>query len=382
MKTPAQLVPKIIAILLLVSCTSTYSKPEEQVNETETQKIMLALLLDTSNSMDGLIDQAKSQLWTIVNELATARCADGKQPEVKIALFEYGNDRLPASEGYIRMVVNLTDDLDEISKNLFQLTTNGGDEYCGQVVKKSIDKLEWSQSKADLKMIFIAGNEPFTQGRISYKSACSLARDQDIVVNTIFCGDHNEGISTSWKSGADLTGGSYMSIEQNLKTVYIKTPYDTEIDRLNDELNKTYLYYGAQGKEKKDMQAAEDMNAESYGQANKVKRVISKSSHIYKNKTWDLVDAAEDNTDIVLEVEEESLPSEMQGMSNEEKLLYVEKQAKQRNEIKSEIQTLNAKRKLYIAENDTSEQSAGGMLDKVMIQSIKEVAKTKQLNFQ
>ncbi|MEQ9307253.1 MAG: hypothetical protein RJQ14_25285, partial [Marinoscillum sp.] len=196
------------------------------------------------------------------------------------------------------------------------------------------------------------------------------------------CGDHNEGISTSWKSGADLTGGSYMSIEQNLKTVYIKTPYDTEIDRLNDELNKTYLYYGAQGKEKKDMQAAEDMNAESYGQANKVKRVISKSSHIYKNKTWDLVDAAEDNTDIVLEVEEESLPSEMQGMSNEEKLLYVEKQAKQRNEIKSEIQTLNAKRKLYIAENDTSQQSAGGMLDKVMIQSIKEVAKTKQLNFQ
>ncbi len=30
------------------------------------QRIMLALLLDTSNSMDGLIEQAKSQLWKIV----------------------------------------------------------------------------------------------------------------------------------------------------------------------------------------------------------------------------------------------------------------------------------------------------------------------------
>ena len=29
--------------------------------------IKVALLLDTSNSMDGLIDQAKAQLWDIVN---------------------------------------------------------------------------------------------------------------------------------------------------------------------------------------------------------------------------------------------------------------------------------------------------------------------------
>ena len=36
-------------------------------------KIQVALLLDTSNSMDGLIDQAKSQLWKMVNELATTK---------------------------------------------------------------------------------------------------------------------------------------------------------------------------------------------------------------------------------------------------------------------------------------------------------------------
>jgi hypothetical protein len=41
------------------------------------QTIMIALLLDTSNSMDGLIDQAKSQLWKIVNEVAAAKTGDG-----------------------------------------------------------------------------------------------------------------------------------------------------------------------------------------------------------------------------------------------------------------------------------------------------------------
>lgn len=40
----------------------------------EAENLMqMAILLDTSNSMDGLIEQAKSQLWKIVNELALGK---------------------------------------------------------------------------------------------------------------------------------------------------------------------------------------------------------------------------------------------------------------------------------------------------------------------
>src|SRR5262245_19674578 len=35
--------------------------------------IQIALLLDTSTSMDGLIVQAQAQLWKVVNEFAYAR---------------------------------------------------------------------------------------------------------------------------------------------------------------------------------------------------------------------------------------------------------------------------------------------------------------------
>ncbi|MCR9250139.1 MAG: VWA domain-containing protein [bacterium] len=375
----------VLFFFLGISCSSSYSHPEQvqQTNQKEIesnkQKIMLALLLDTSNSMDGLIDQAKSQLWTIVNELAAAKSEDGERPDVEIALFEYGNDGLPSSEGYIRMVTNLTTDLDEISENLFKLTTNGGDEYCGQVIKKSIDKLDWSESKADLKMIFIAGNEPFTQGKVAYTTACSLAKDNDIVVNTIFCGNHDEGISTSWKKGATLTGGSYMSIEQDRKTVYVKTPYDDKIDKLNDDLNKTYIYYGSQGRSKKEMQMLQDSNAESYSQANKVKRAISKSSHVYKNSSWDLVDAAKDDDKAIEEADERYLPEEMKGMTTAQRKAYVTTQATKRKLLQKEILELSTKRKQYITENQPVDNE--GMLDDAMINSIKEVAATKQLIF-
>ncbi len=141
-----------------------------------------------------------------------AQCGDGSRPQIKIALYEYGNDGLPASEGYVRQVSGLTDDLDLISEKLFALTSNGGNEFCGKVIRTSLNQLAWSSSNADLKVIFIAGNEPFTQGSVSYRIACSVAKEKGVVVNTIFCGDFDEGVRTNWRDGANITDGSYMSI--------------------------------------------------------------------------------------------------------------------------------------------------------------------------
>lgn len=345
------------------------------------QSIQLALLLDTSNSMDGLIDQAKSQLWKIVNELAAAKCNDGKRPAIKIALYEYGNDNLSSEEGYIRQVSGLTDDLDLISEKLFSLSTNGGSEFCGHVINTSLRQLNWSTSPNDLKMIFIAGNEPFTQGNIAFRTACGLARDKGVVVNTIYCGPFDEGLRTSWKEGADITHGTYMSIEQNRKTVYIATPYDDRISALNEKLNDTYVYYGASGASKKEMQAIQDSNAGSYGQANKVERAVSKSSHAYRNSSWDLVDAARENEEVVAKAKDEDLPHEMKGMSTSERQGYIKQKSEERAKIQQEIQSLNKKRQEYIVAN-TPKEEADSMLDAAMIKAIKEKAKEKNLIFQ
>lgn len=344
------------------------------------QSIQLALLLDTSNSMDGLIDQAKSQLWKIVNELAAAKCADGKKPNIKIALYEYGNDGLPSSEGYIRLVSGLTDDLDVISEKLFALSTNGGNEYCGHVINTSLKQLEWSTSANDLKMIFIAGNEPFTQGGISYRVAGTNAKEKGVVVNTIFCGPFDDGISTSWKDGADITGGSYMSIEQNRKTVYVPSPYDDRITALNEKLNDTYVYYGSSGASKKELQSRQDSNAGSYGDANKVERAVSKSSHAYKNSTWDLVDASKENEEIIAKAKDEDLPKEMKGMSVAQRQAYVKEKANERRKIQDEIQALNKKRMEYVTAN-TPKEATDTMLDGAMIKAIRDKAKTKNLSF-
>ena len=351
---------------------------ESYNSKAKKQTIKVALLLDTSNSMDGLIDQAKAQLWQIVNELSYAKCGEDK-PSLEIALYEYGNDNLSSAEGYIRQVLPLSNDLDDFSKELFSLTTNGGNEFCGYVINSSINQLNWGTNEKDLKLIFIAGNEPFTQGSISYKEASNLAKDKDITVNTIFCGDYNLGISTYWKDGADLTKGNYMAINHNKSTVYVSTPFDQQILDLNTKLNGTYVGYGRRGKNKLAEQAIQDSNAQGYSSANAVNRTVSKSSHLYDNSTWDLVDAVEKDTIAIDKIIKEELPEQLKDKSETELKAYIEKKAKERKRINQKIQELNQKRREYIAEQQKITKSHN--LENAMIQAIKTQAKVKNYSW-
>lgn len=355
-----------------VLATKAITKPQKRY-------IKVALLLDTSNSMDGLINQAKAQLWDIVNELSYARC-DDKAPNLQIALYEYGNDRLSSREGYIRQVLGFSEDLDEISEKLFSLTTNGGSEFCGQVIQTSLNQLEWGNNPDDLKLIFIAGNEPFTQGRVHYKDATTDAKEKDVVVNTIFCGNFQQGIQTQWKAGAVLTGGDYMSIDHNQELVHITTPYDDIIIQLNTQLNGTYVPYGSYGARKIQAQAEQDSNAQELEEVVMVKRAVSKSSSMYKNASWDLVDAAKDSKFKYSKLKDNDLPKELKGKSEAEIKKYVTKKANERATIQKKIQELNKKRAVYVAEKQ--KDKAKNVLDAALIQAIKKQANKKNYIWQ
>lgn len=311
------------------------------------RKIQMAILFDTSNSMDGLIDQAKSRIWSIVNELSTLRY-QGALPSIEIALYEYGKSSLEANDHYVRKIVDLTTDLDLISKELFALTTNGGDEYCGAVMDKSLDQLQWSNHSADLKMIYIAGNEPFNQGPVDYKKICPKAKKANVLINTIYCGPYDQGVKEFWQDGATCSGGDYFNIDSDKKVQHIDTPYDVQIQQYNDSLNTTYMGYGSMGREKKSMQMAQDANAESVSSANKAERSIAKSKASYKNSSWDLLDAVEEDKVNINDLDESELPVEFKGKSEKEKKELLETKQKDRDRYQRKISDLATERQKYI----------------------------------
>lgn len=341
--------------------------------------VKIALLLDTSNSMDGLINQAKSQLWDIVNQFTHAKCENETSAKLQIALYQYGNDNLSAKEGYIQQVLGFSDDLDEISEKLFSLSTNGGEEFCGEVIQTSLKQLNWGKNSDQLKMIFIAGNEPFTQGKLNYKDVVINAKKNEIVVNTIFCGNYEQGVQSDWKNGALLTGGEYMAIDHNRQVVHVKTPYDKLIIELNANLNKTYISYGAMGASKREKQSMQDSNAMQMEQEVAVKRAVSKSSHMYLNATWDLVDASEDKDFKIASIDKGELPADLQGKTDEEIETYIKAKKEKRNSIQKEIQELNKKRELYIANHQDKHRK--GELENAMLEAIKKQAEKKNYSW-
>lgn len=357
-------------------CKVEKTQPEHKAKPT----VKIALLLDTSNSMDGLINQAKAQLWDVVNKFGYVKCGNDTRPQLQIAIYEYGNDHLSSYEGYIRQVIGFSSDLDEISEKLFSLTTNGGEEYCGQVIQTSLNQLEWGKNEDDLKLIFIAGNEPFSQGKLNYWDAATNAKEKDIVVNTIFCGNYEQGVSTKWKHGAILTGGEYMAIDHNRKVVHIATPYDDVIIQLNARLNKTYISYGAMGAAKIAMQSRQDQNAEALEEVVMVKRAVSKSSRLYSNSEWDLIDASKNSDFDISKVEKEQLPQELKNKSDKEIIQYINSKKEEREKIQKEIQELNTKREAYLANNQ--KDSSKGELENALLSAIQKQALKKNYTWE
>ena len=229
----------LIAILVLITSNSQAQTTEVKPNN----NIQLAILLDVSGSMDGLIKQAQEELWSVVNEVSKAK-KNGIPSNVSIGLYSYGNSGTTAN-GFIQQLVTFTGDVDTISKVLFALKTSGSSEYCGQVISKAQEELLWSPVDGVYKVIFIAGNEEFTQGPVNYLNACETAVAKKIIINTIHCGTEMAGRSGWWANAAKLGKGEYFWIDANKVEAFIPSPYDSIIDIYNQNLNRTYWAFGS-----------------------------------------------------------------------------------------------------------------------------------------
>jgi hypothetical protein len=349
----------------------------------EPPRIQLAILLDTSNSMDGLIEQTRNQLWQVVNEFAAAK-QDGVTPVLEIALFEYGNSGNSSKSGYVRQLNGFTRELDAVSQGLFSLTTNGGDEYCGYAIDSAIHSLQWSQSATDIKTIFIAGNESFAQGPVRYQDAIELARQYGISINTIHAGSHHEGISDGWQAGAKLAGGDYLSIDADQQVVHIEAPQDTRINELNAQLNETYVPYGAQGAGKAQRQLEQDQMSSDISVGLLAKRAQSKASSFYGNADWDLVDALKDGEvaeEQIVEMEDADLPEPMQGLSAQQKLDYLQQKQLVRESIQLEILDLSESRASYVAEKKKELASAAPSVSDALTGAVRKQAQQKNFTF-
>ena len=238
-----------------------------------------------------------------------------------------------------------------MSQKLFALTTNGGTELVGRVLKSAVERLEWVEDPKALKLIVVAGNESADQDKeVPFAVACQNAIGRGIQVNSIYCGNPADQIAPGWLQVSKLADGKFHAIDKDQGGVAIQTPFDGDLGDLNTKLNATYVPYGEAGKAGCANQVAQDLNAASCNDTVVAQRVLSKSTSNYTNDAWDLVDACRAQTVKLAEVKDEDLPEELRGKTLKEKQAFVDAKGKERAALQKQIQALAKKREAVVAE--------------------------------
>ncbi len=314
-----------------------------------TRPVDVVLCLDTSGSMNGLLDSARRRLWAVVNDMAKLEAT----PTLRVAVYSYGNNGYDPARGWVRKETDLTTDLDEVHKRLHALTiaSANSSELVARVTRDAVADLKWSADANALRLVFVCGNEPAEQDTVvSLKDVAASARARGVIVNTIYCGPATHTDAAGWTEFAAACGGKFASIEQNRAAAEeIATPFDAEIAKLGVKINDTYLWYGANGRDGALKQLAGDQAAAGAAGGAAADRAATKAGRFYKNAEADLIDrVCADKTFDLKKLKNEELPEEMRKLKPEDREAYVKKKAAERAEIQKKVTDLTARRALYV----------------------------------
>ena len=296
----------------------------------------VAILLDTSNSMDGLIDQAKSQLWTIVQQFAKAK-KDGQTPVLRVALFEYGNTR-PAG---VRRLHSPSRAAHRRSGQALRIPVRPHDQRRRRVLRPG-DRRGRHAARLVQGAERLQGDLHRRQRAVHPRARSIIAsrasgRSRRASSSTRFTAAITAKGSTANGEGAQLAEGESFNIDQDRAVVHIDCPQDEIIIKLNADLNQTYLWYGTKANRMgyAGNQTAQDGNATRLSQGAAASRAAVKGCpDAYCNKGRDLVDTIKEDKEVLAKVKDEELPESMQKMTLAERQRCVEDASAKRARFK------------------------------------------------
>jgi len=341
-------------------------------------KVEVAFVLDTTGSMGGLIVGAKAKIWYIANQIVLAK----PKPVVRMALVPYRDK----GDEYVTKVFDLTDDIDQVYKDLMGFVAAGGGdgpENVNQALHDAVHKLSWSADRSTLKIIYLVGDWPphneYTDVP-TYDKTAKAAIEKGIYVNTILCGTNAQAREV-WQEIARMAEGTFLAIAQDGGVREVPTPYDAELAKLNAELSATVLAYGSREEQAKQTELLKVATSLAAPAAAERAAFAGASGMAAKN---DLVADVAGGKVKLAEVEKDKLPEAMQKMSAAEQAEYLAKMQARRDEVNAQIKALSAKRAEHIRKElaEAAKSGAKEGFDLKVVESLRAQAAKKGLSYE
>jgi Mg-chelatase subunit ChlD len=333
-------------------------KPDKLKNRKP--KIQIVFALDATGSMSGLIGAAKEKIWSIAGSLAQADPA----PEIEMGLIFY-RDR---GDEFITRRIALSTDIDAVYAKLMQISAEGGGdlpESVNQALYESITKFAWDSSNQTYKTVFLVGDCPphmDYRNDIKYPASCSLAKQKDIILNTILMGNDRDA-NRIWHEIANCSQGSFTQVNMNANDIVVNTPYDSVIAVLSDEVDDTRLYHGTKFEKslsdvKLSMSKSVTVNSKPNVKAQRAEYNASKTGKVaYYGDREILEEYRMDKTSLET-IKKEELPDEMKDLSPVQRKVFVEQKIVKRDSLMKELTKYSLLRQTYIEKDLSKRDSA------------------------
>ena len=351
------------ALALAIVLTPAFADDKKETKKAEQKpRIEVCFVLDTTGSMGGLIAGAKDKIWSMANEMISAK----PTPEIRIGLIGYRDK----TDAYVTKVYPLSNDIDDIYAKLMAFKAQGGGdtpESVNQALNEGVTKMEWSKSKKVLKVIFLVGDAPphmdYKQD-VKYTDSCKLAMKKDIIVNTIQCGSM-ASTTPIWQEIARKAEGKFARILQSGGVIAIATPFDKEIAVWNAKLGKTVCVYGdarmqrfAASKNALALSAPAAASADRLEYLSKAKVKDAKAAEVISGG-GDLTDLLANDKLKLADIEEKKLPENVRKMNKKDREAYLTKQVEERKKLQTELNALLKKRSTFIITKKAELKKAG-----------------------
>ncbi len=370
---PLLLLAALVAASALAQAQELQPTGELPVKQTfrvpDKPRMELVFVVDTTGSMGGLIEGAKSKIWSIVNEIVTAK----PQPEIRIGFVAYRDK----GDAYVTQVHPLTDDLDAAFATLQTFKAQGGGdlpEHVSAGLHEAVSGIEWkaggSTDSALYQVIFLVGDCPphtdYNDG-FDYKAEADKAAARGIFVNAIRCGTNAE-TETVWLDIAKRGLGNYFTLAQTGGVVNVPTPFDEKMVKLGAGLELTTVARRGRENERSLSLAAAGIDGAKYvngapilgdiptigglfREKTGVSNMIARQSFNYKSgqiyAAFDLVTEVI-NGRAIEEIKADEWPTEWEKKSLDEKRQMLETQIAERKKLKAQLTELETQRNAFL----------------------------------
>jgi hypothetical protein len=342
-------------------------------------RIDVAFVLDTTGSMAQLIQGAKLKIWSIAKEMLDAQVA----PQLRMALVGY-RDR---GDAYVTRSFDLTEDIDHIYGELLRFEADGGGdrpESVNQALDDAVNRLSWDQRSSTYKVVFLVGDSPpqmHYRDDVDYRTTASLAARQGIIINTVLAGGAQD-TGAIWREIAALAQGRYAEIPQSGNMRQVETPYDQDIQSLNQRLNRTAIPYGSRAQQDSVREKLESSaSAPSSVAADKSAYRASKTAEQeIVTGAGELINDIAQGVVAFEDLQPEDLPTELQSLAPEERDAFIAEKSAERDDLRRKIDELVWARESYLKEKLATEGPKDSF-DKTVQEMVHEQGRAKGIAY-